>query len=246
MKKPLLYLSLFVFAVSCSSDVKKTDTRTVFKYNDMAGVSSLDPASAYNFENILAVNQLYNGLVEMDDALKIHPSIAKSWEILNDGMTYVFHLHTDVTFHDNEYFENGEGRKVVAKDFVYSFTRLQDPKVSKATTLLTYVNDRKPFEAPNDSTFIIHLDKPFTPFLGILTMKYFSVIPQEVVERYGEDFRRNPVGTGPFKFKMWNEGSKLVFVKNENYFEEGKPAANFDTFVVSLLTVFQVRYYDNN
>ena len=69
MKKPLLYLSLFVFAVSCSSDEKKTDTRTVFKYNDMAGVSSLDPASAYNFENILAVNQLYNGLVEMDDAL---------------------------------------------------------------------------------------------------------------------------------------------------------------------------------
>ena len=45
-------------------------------------------------------------------------------------------------------------------------------------------------------------------------MKYFSVIPQEIVEHYGEDFRSNPVGTGPFKFKMWNEGSKLIFVKN--------------------------------
>lgn len=220
MKKPLLYILLFVFALGCSSgDEEKVDTRTVFKYNDMAGISTLDPAGAYNFENILAVNQLFNGLVEMDDSLRIQPSIAKSWDITPDGLTYTFHLHTDVTFHDHEYFENGVGRKVTAKDFIYSFTRLQDPKISKATTLLKYVNEKKGFESPNDSTFIIHLDKPFTPFLGILTMKYFSVIPQEVVERYGEDFRRNPVGTGPFKFKMWNEGSKLVFVKNEKYFE---------------------------
>ncbi|HLC82201.1 MAG TPA: ABC transporter substrate-binding protein, partial [Bacteroidia bacterium] len=75
MKKPLLYISIFVFALGCSSgDEEKVDTRTVFKYNDMAGVSTLDPAGAYNFENILAVNQLYNGLVEMDDSLKIRPS----------------------------------------------------------------------------------------------------------------------------------------------------------------------------
>ena len=222
MKKRLLYISLFVFAISCSSDDGKTsDNRTVFKYNDMAGVTSLDPAAARTFENILAVNQLYNGLVEMNDSLRVTPSIAKSWSISPDGLTYTFNLHTDVVFHDHQFFENGKGRKVTAKDFVYSFTRLLDPKVSSATTLLSYVNNKgkRGFEAPTDSTFIIRLDKPFTPFLGILTMKYFSVIPQEVVERYGEDFRRNPVGTGPFKFKMWNEGSKLVFVKNENYFE---------------------------
>ena len=121
MKKPLLYISIFVFALGCSSgDEEKVDTRTVFKYNDMAGVSTLDPAGAYNFENILAVNQLYTGLVEMDDSLKIRPSIAKSWEISSDGLTYTFHLHTDVAFHDHEYFENGVGRKVTAKDFIYS------------------------------------------------------------------------------------------------------------------------------
>lgn len=222
MKKPLSYISLFVFAVACSYDNdKSTDSRTVFKYNDMAGVTSLDPAAARTFENILAVNQLYNGLVEMDDSLRIKPSIARTWEIAPDGLTYTFHLHSDVFFHDHEYFENGKGRKATAYDFVYSFNRLLDPKVSSATTLLTYVNNRngKGFEATDDSTFVIRLEKPFTPFLGILTMKYFSVIPKEVVENYGEDFRRNPVGTGPFKFKMWNEGSKLVFIKNENYFE---------------------------
>ena len=222
MKRTLLYISICVFVSACSSvDEKVVDERTVFKYNDMSGVNSLDPAAARDFENILAVNQLFNGLVEMNDSLKIKPSIAKSWDISEDGRTYIFHLNSTVSFHDNEYFDGGIGRKVTATDFVFSFNRLLDPSVSSATTLLTHVNKKKSggFQAINDSTLAIYLDKPFTPFLGILTMKYFSVIPKEVVEHYGADFRRNPVGTGPFKFKMWNEGSKLVFVKNENYFE---------------------------
>ncbi|MDO9185177.1 MAG: ABC transporter substrate-binding protein [Bacteroidia bacterium] len=222
MKKQLVYLLMALFAVSCSSgDEKKKGTRTVFKYNEMAGISSLDPAAARSFENIWVVNQLYNGLVQMDDSLLVEPSLAKSWNISKDGLTYTFNLHNDVFFHDNESFADGKGRKVLARDFVYSFNRLLDATVSSATSLLSNVdmNNKNGFEAVNDSTFIIHLSKPFTPFLRILTMKYFSVIPEEVIIHYGEDFRRNPVGTGPFKLKMWEEGSKMVLVKNDNYFE---------------------------
>lgn len=240
MKYRLIYIFLAVFVVSCSTDENtKHDARTVFKYNEMGAVTSLDPAKASSFENIWVVNQLFNGLVEMSDSLSIKPSIAKSWTISEDGLTYTFNLHDNVFFHDNEYFPNGKGRKVSASDFVYSFNRLLDAKISNATTLLTYIDNTSgnAFEAPNDSTFVIHMEKAFTPFLGILTMKYFSVLPKEVVERSGEEFRRKPCGTGPFKFKMWEEGSKLVFIKNPNYFESenGQQLPYLDAVSISFI-----------
>ncbi|MEO6902979.1 MAG: ABC transporter substrate-binding protein [Bacteroidia bacterium] len=219
MRIALLYLIFTLIIVSCSStDQKKEDTRTVFKYNEMEIVTSLDPAASSSFGNIWVVGQLYNGLIQLNDSLTITPSIANKWQISSDGLKYTFNLNNDVYFHDNKYFKNEKGRKVIASDFVYSFNRLLDPKISSASSLLSHVKENG-FSAPNDSTFIIVLQKPFTPFLGILTMKYFSVVPKEVVEYYGEDFRRHPVGTGPFKFKIWEEGSKLVLLKNDHYFE---------------------------
>ncbi len=208
---------------SCSSNSgNENSSRRIFKYNELGSISSLDPAAARSIENIWVVNQLYNGLVQMNDSLQVVPCIAKSWEIWNNGLTYTFHLRNDVYFHDDKNFEGGKGRRVTAHDFVYSFNRLLDPTVSSAISLLSQVdtNNINAFIATNDSTFIINLTQAFTPFLGILTMKYFSVIPHEAVEGYSkEDFGRIAVGTGPFKFKIWNDGVKLVLVKNDNYFE---------------------------
>ena len=216
-------LGLITFS-NCGNKNKSFDTRTVFRYNEMGSVSSLDPAVATNFENIWACNQLYNGLVQMDDSLKVLPCIAKKWSISPDGLTYTFTLRNDVYFHDNEAFINGKGRKVTASDFEFSLNRLYDSKVSSAMSLLDGVNKKFPgnkngFEAKNDSTFVIYLKEAFSPFIGILTMKFFSVVPKEAVEKYGDDFRRHPVGTGPFQFKFWEEGNQLAFVKNNNYFE---------------------------
>jgi peptide/nickel transport system substrate-binding protein len=219
---PAFTFLMLIFFYACGNKENKKDSRTVFCYNEMGGLSSLDPAATSNFENIWAVNQLFNGLIQMSDSLKILPCIAKSWEISEDGLTYTFKLRNDVFFHDHEVFEGGKGRQVKARDFVFSFNRLYDPKVSSALSLLENINQDKGtngFEAPDAETLIIHLKKPFSPFLGILTMKFFSVVPEEVVTKYKEDFRRNPVGTGPFKFKYWEEGTRLVMHKNEKYFE---------------------------
>lgn len=240
---PYLIISLF-FIFSCTPDEKEKDNRTIFSYNEMNGLASLDPASASSFESIWPVNQLFNGLVQMDDKLNVIPSIAYRFSVSNDGLIYTFNLRNDVYFHDNVCFEkDGKGRKVIAKDFVFSFDRLFDSKVSSATTLLNNIDRSekslyKGFVAINDSTLKIYLKEPFSAFLSVLTMKFFSVVPYEAIEYYKIEFRRNPVGTGPFTFKLWEDGTKLVMLKNTNYFEKdekGNRLPYLDAVSVSFL-----------
>lgn len=240
---PFIIFSVLIIFSACKNDESEKDNRTVFSYNEMAGITSLDPANAISFENIWPINQLFNGLVQMDDELNVIPAIAKQFTISEDGLTYTFRLRNDVYFHDNVCFENGKGRKVVAKDFVFSFDRLFDGRISSATSLLTNIDrsaktSYKGFEALNDTTLQIYLKEPFSAFLSILTMKFFSVIPFEALDHYKGDFRRNPVGTGPFAFKMWEEGTKLILLKNPNYFEtdaEGKRLPYLDAVSISFV-----------
>ena len=222
-----LYFVVAILFTSCGNNGSSNGKKTVFNYNEMNGVTSLDPAAANSLENIWPVNQLFNGLVQMDDSLNVVPCIASSYTISKDGLVYTFHLRNDVYFHDNVCFENGKGRKVKANDFAFSFTRLFDSKVSSATTLLEIIDksektNYKGFLAINDTTFKLFLKEPFTAFINILTTKFFSVLPYEAIDYYKQDFRSNPVGTGPFEFKAWEEGTKLILLKNEHYFERDK------------------------
>jgi oligopeptide transport system substrate-binding protein len=75
------------------------------------------------------------------------------------------------------------------------------------------------FAAPNDSTFVLKLIRPFNPILGLLSMQYCSAVPREAAERYGKEFRSHPVGTGPFAFRSWEENQTLILIKNERYYE---------------------------
>ena len=213
------FLALVLF--SCTNENPNAGKK-VFRYNEAANINSLDPAYAKDQAMIWVDVQLYNGLVQMDNELNIRPSIAKSWEVSNDGLEYTFHLRNDVFFHPHSLFKNGK-RRVVAADFVYSLNRIVDAKTMSPGAVffenVEQINGKYSFFAPNDSTFVIRLKQAFAPFLGILTMPYASVLPKEIVEHYKEDFRKHPIGTGPFKFKMWKENVKLVLVKNEDYFE---------------------------
>jgi oligopeptide transport system substrate-binding protein len=216
----LFVISLFLL-FGCKSDDKKNN-KTIFNINLDQGLTSLDPAFARNQNVLWMCNQIFSSLVQIDDSLNIKPSVAKSWEISEDGKTYTFHLRDDVFFHDDELFKDGKGRKAVANDFKYSFSRIIDPKMisSGAWIFNDKVNGKEDFLAPNDSTFIIKLNKPFPPFLSMLSAQYCSVVPHEVADKYGKEFRTHPIGTGPFKFKYWKESEVLVLLKNENYFEK--------------------------
>jgi peptide/nickel transport system substrate-binding protein len=169
-----------------------------------------------------AVHQLYNTLVEIDDQLHIKPSLAKNWETSTDRKNFIFHLRTDVYFHPDPAFSVGQKRLLTAKDVVYSLSRIIDKDVASpgAWIFNGKVDPAEPFKAINDSTFQLTLLRPFQPVLGILSMQYCSIVPFEVVEKYGKDFRNHACGTGPFILENWVEGQALTMVKNENYFEQ--------------------------
>jgi oligopeptide transport system substrate-binding protein len=169
-----------------------------------------------------AVHQVYNTLVEIDSNMRIAPSVAQRWEISADNLNFTFYLRNDVFFTDDACFTNSKGRRVTAHDVVYSFNRIIDKNTASpgAWIFNSRVDSVQPFTAFNDSVFQIKLAKPFQSVLGILSMQYCSIVPKEAVEKYGNDFRRHPVGTGPFQFVAWEEGQALILKKNNNYFEK--------------------------
>ena len=223
MARLSLLFVLLIALFSCKDSSNVTDLRKAFRYNQHNPITSLDPAFARTQNNIWAVDCLFNGLVQLDDSLNVKPCIAKYWTISSDGLTYRFSLRDDVFFHADPAFQtNGNGRKLVAADVVYSFQRLLDETWPKPGSWIFKgrVSADSAFVAENDSVFVLRLSTPFQPMLQILTMQYASIVPKEVCTFWGRDFRRHPVGTGPFKFKVWAENQALVLIKNETYFEK--------------------------
>ena len=209
-----LIIFLSIFFLSCNDEYDNEDL-SIFKYNESSGVYTLDPAFSKDLATVNIANQIFNGLVQLDNNQNVTPSISKKWNISDDNLTYTFSLRNDVYFHDHHLFPFGKGRKVVASDFEYSLNRLIDIKIaSPGAWVLSNVDT---FYAVNDSIFTIKIKKPFPGFLSLLAMKYCSVVPKEIVEN--GNFHNHPVGTGPFKFQLWVNGIKLVLRKNNNYFE---------------------------
>jgi len=203
--------------ISCGNNTQQDRDFKVFRYNEHSNITSLDPAFARNPQNIWPTNQLFNGLIQLDDSLQIRPDIAYHWEIIDSTQTYRFFLRKDVYFHKNKVFGKDSTRTVTAYDFEYSLNRLIDPEVASPGSWVLQNVDR--FYAENDSVFTLQLKQPFPAFLGLLSMRYCSVVPKEAIDFYGNNFRSHPVGTGPFQFKLWEENVKLVFRKNSLYFE---------------------------
>lgn len=210
---------------------KKNEEGNIFHYNEFNGISSLDPAFAKSQSTMWAAHQLYNTLVEIDDSLHIIPSLAKSWDISADRTIFTFHLRDDVFFHDDECFANGntslpngKGRKLTANDVAYSLYRIIDKQTASPGSWIfnRKVDSIQPFKAIDDTTFQLKLLRPYIPMLGIISMQYCSVVAKEAVEKYGTDFRRHPVGSGPFQFIDWEEGQALVLKRNPHYFEKDK------------------------
>ncbi len=218
-----------------AQDAIKQGGDVVITYKD--DIATLDPAVGYDWVNWSMIKSLYSRLMDYTPGTPdLIPSLAESFTVSPDGLTYTFKLRKGVKFTN--------GRELVASDVKYSIERAIDPKTQGPGA--GFFGAIKGFDAvsggtsatlegiatPDDSTVIFTLSRPDATFLHVLAINFASVVPKEAVEAAAGDFGKKPVGSGTFVLKEWTVGQRLVFERNPDYFVKDMP--HIDKFTVEV------------
>ena len=182
----------------------------VIVVGQIAEPQSLDPHAVTAVNDFRILVNVYDGLVRFaDGSLEVEPSLAESWEISEDGLTYTFKLREGVTFHDGTPF-NAEAVK-------FNFDRMLDEEHPFHDTgpfpLAFFFSAVEEVTAVDDTTVEFKLNEPFAPFLSNLAYPTGLLVSPAAVEASGKDFGRNPVGTGAYKFEEWQGNQRVVVTR---------------------------------
>lgn len=196
----LLFLSSLVFA---------QDYGDWIVTGSIADARTLVPVLASDSASADITGMLFNGLVKYDKDINLVGDLAQSWEIKDDGLTIIFHLRKNVYWHDGVPFSG--------RDVEFTYKMLVDPNVR--TPYSGDFERIKSLEVIDDYTVKLTYKEPFAPALSSWGM---SIMPRHLLE--GQDlnsagFGRDPVGTGPYKFKLWKAQEKIELASNHGYFE---------------------------
>lgn len=196
----------------------------VFHYNEDESVTTLDPAYVKSQSEIWIVSQIFNGLVDLNPQLQVVPALSDHWEISEDKKIYTFHLRRDAQFCFPDYGGKVTHRRVNSHDVAFSLSRIADPKSASPGAWIFAdkidSNLSQVFVPLNDTVFQIHLLRPVASLLSLLATNYGFIVPFEYKNTEKSVLARNPIGTGPFYLKRWEEQIKLVLRKNDIYHEK--------------------------
>lgn len=186
----------------------------IFRLGVPADALTLDPIASSDNPSIWAELLIYDQLVRPTrDGTTLEPGLAEKWTASPDGKKYTFTLRSAT-------FSNGD--KVTAEDVIYSLKRAAGEKSQWARFFKPITS----YQANDERTIQMTLDKPFTPMLNNLALFSASIVPAKLVEKEGDAFFTHPVGSGPFVLKSWSKGDRIVLAKNAHYWQKGKPAVD--------------------
>jgi len=208
-----ILLGVVVFAGCCEEE--RGDGLDLFVYNAADGIRSLDPARATDLETLWIVDQLYEGLLELDDALHVVPALAESWSVSEDGLTLGFRLRSDAVFHD--------GSPLHAEDVVQSFGRMLDPdEALPGRWVLDGLRKESGIEAIGEDSLVLRLEAPNPVFPSLLATPQASILKGGGLEG---DPNLDDLGTGPFLLKGWLAETAMVLHRHPLYWmrdDEGR------------------------
>jgi peptide/nickel transport system substrate-binding protein len=220
-----------VFAAGPAMAQKQGGTLTVGLELDIPGFDGLK-VGVYDTAANIAASLIFETLVKLDDNGKPRPGLAVSWSSSDDFKVWTFKLRPDVKFHDGTPFN--------AQAVAWTFARLKDPKNNCRCAF--YLANILSVEAKEDLTVVYTLKDPSANFPALQTRPTESATMQSptAIQTKGDDFNRNPVGTGPFVLKSWTAGDRMVVERNPNYWDKGKP--HLDRVVLRPLPDSQSRF----
>ncbi|MDZ5695980.1 glutathione ABC transporter substrate-binding protein [Chelativorans sp. M5D2P16] len=180
----------------------------------------MDPHNSNYNVDYSAASGVLERLIGFDKNMKLVPQLATSWEGSDDAKTFTFKLREGVKFHDGTDF-NAAAVKA-------NFDRLADQSRNLAKNSLFKVVDK--VETPDDYTVVLKLKEPFGAMINTVAHPSVVIHSPKALEEFGKDVEKHPVGTGPFKFKEWIPGERLVLEKNEDYWDSEWPKVDKVTF----------------
>ena len=191
-------------------------------------IPTLDPVAGYDTASWAFEQMLFDTLVRYSDSgVELVADAATRWESSADRLTFTFHLRPDIRF--------SNGRAVTSADFKFEIERVLDPaNNSQGIEYYRAIAGAEQYssgqtktvagiDTPDPQTIIFHLTAPDPIFLAKVAMPFAAAVPHETVARYGKDFSRHVLGSGPFMLKEWKSGQRIVLVKNPFYFIKGIP-----------------------
>jgi ABC-type transport system substrate-binding protein len=263
------FLFVFLFPIGFLSGIPDATSQTTItsylKVPLLLGAPDLDPSKTWEFENSYIISAVYDSLFMYGEEGEVEPNIAQSLPLINDdGKTYKIVLRNDARFHDDPCFKDGKGRAVTARDVIFTIKRIADPANKSGLWSLIagridgldqfrkgLVTGRSNFSDPvkglialSEGELEIQLVDRFSQLVCILGMIEFGIVPEEAFEKYGSDFSRHPVGTGPFQFQAYNDRKLLLKARPSHWrfkstFKEDIPAGIVFTYYDDSFNAFR-------